>query len=136
MSAGGAPAGGERSTRQRAAIRDALARAGRPLAPSEIFDAARVHVPQLGIATVYRTLKSLAEEGVAHAVELPGEPARWELTGKRHHHHFHCRSCGGVFDAPGCVGGMEALVPSGFVLERHEIVLYGRCPDCVGLRNG
>ena len=43
----------ERSTRQRTAIRETLAEAGRPLSPQEILTAAHAQVPGLGIATVY-----------------------------------------------------------------------------------
>ena len=53
----------ERNTRQRSAIRDAIALADRPLLPQEVLEAAQHEVPGLGIATVYRNLKVLVEEG-------------------------------------------------------------------------
>jgi Fur family ferric uptake transcriptional regulator len=49
----------ERNTRQRSAIRDAIAQAQRPLLPHEVLEAARTEVPGMGIATVYRNLKAL-----------------------------------------------------------------------------
>ena len=82
------------------------------------------------MATVYRSIKSLVEGGDLVSVELPGEPARYELSGKRHHHHFHCRSCRKVFEVEGCPRDIESLVPGGFELEDHEVVLYGRCAGC------
>ena len=54
----------ERNTRQRTAIRDAIALANRPLLAQEVLDAAQNQVPGLGIATVYRNIKSLVEEDV------------------------------------------------------------------------
>ena len=119
-----------RNTRQRDAIRDALAAAGRPLSPLEILGAARESQPGLGLATVYRTIKALVESGAVHAVELPGAAARYELAGKHHHHHFHCRRCDGVFEIEACPAGIPRLLPRGFRLERHEIVLYGLCAGC------
>ncbi|NUN95068.1 MAG: transcriptional repressor, partial [Candidatus Omnitrophica bacterium] len=86
--------------------------------------------PGLGIATVYRTLKSLLEEGSVVAVEMPGQALRYEAAGKEHHHHFHCRGCGRVFEVEGCPTGIGRLTPPGFRLEGHEIVLHGLCPDC------
>ena len=86
--------------------------------------------PGLGIATVYRTLKSGVEGGWLQPVDLPGEPPRYEPTGKQHHHHFHCRSCDRVYEIEGCPDGLRNLTPPGFALEAHEIVLYGRCADC------
>jgi Fur family ferric uptake transcriptional regulator len=64
------------------------------------------------------------------AVEWPGEAPRYERADKRHHHHFHCRACGEVFDVEGCVPGIAALVPAGFSLENHEIFLSGTCAHC------
>jgi Fur family transcriptional regulator, ferric uptake regulator len=120
----------QRHTRQREAIRKALAEAGRPLSPQELLAAARGTLPRLGIATVYRTVKAMLEDGTVRAVELPGAPARYELSGKGHHHHFHCRACDGVFEVEACPGRMRGLLPGGFRLERHEIILYGLCADC------
>lgn len=119
-----------RQTRQRDAIRAALASAGRPLGPQEVLAAARGLQPGLGIATVYRTLKALTEEGSLRVVELPGTAARYEVAGKSHHHHFHCRSCDGVFEVEACPAGIRGLLPGGFRLEEHEIILYGRCAGC------
>lgn len=120
----------ERKTSQRQAIREAFEREKRPLAPNEVLAVAQEDVPKLGIATVYRTLKSLVDEGWLSPVELPGEPARYELAGLDHHHHFHCMGCGRVFDVPGCAKAVHDLLPKGYTLERHEIVLYGRCDAC------
>lgn len=120
----------ERSTRQRQAIREVMRELNRPLSPTEVLEAARHKVPSLGIATVYRTLKGLVEEGSAVTVELPGEAPRYELAGKQHHHHFHCTYCGKVFELEGCPGDFSAMLPRGFQTEGHEIVLYGRCIQC------
>jgi Fur family ferric uptake transcriptional regulator len=120
----------ERSTRQNTAIRQAIAAAGRPLSPTEVLDEARRHVAALGLATVYRTLKALLDEGVLQAVTLPGEVARYEIAHRGHHHHFRCDACQRVFDVEGCPGDLAGLAPPGFTVERHEITLYGQCPDC------
>lgn len=120
----------ERHTRQRGAIRQIIAEAGRPLSIREIHTAASRLVRGLGIATVYRTLRELRREGDLLAVELPAEPARYELAGKVHHHHFRCRSCDRVYDVEGCVTQLRALVPRNFRLEDHEVTLYGKCAAC------
>jgi len=120
----------QRNTRQRDAIRAALAAAGRPLSPQEILAAARDEHPGLGLATVYRTIKALVGAEAVREVALPGAASRYELAGKHHHHHFHCRSCDGVFEVEACPAGIKGLLPRGFRLERHEIVLYGVCKRC------
>ncbi|GGM91206.1 transcriptional repressor [Thermus composti] len=118
----------ERSTKQRRAIREAFLEAGRPLSPQEVLSLARRKVPSLGLATVYRTLKGLVEEGFLTAVALPGEPPRYEPAGQGHHHHFLCRRCGRVYELSGC--GLKADLPPGFQAEGHEVTVYGRCPEC------
>ena len=108
----------ERSTRQRSSIRTVMEEAGRPLLPAEILGAAQREVPAIGLA------------GEVQAVDLPGEATRYELSGRAHHHHFRCMSCNRVFNVPGCPGDMQRIAPEGFVVERHEMTLYGVCSDC------
>lgn len=122
----------QRKTRQRSAIREVIAEVDRPLGPAEILAEAKGRVPGIGIATVYRNVKALLEEGWLREVELPGEPSRYEVAGKDHHHHFRCRGCDRVFDIHGCPGNLAAMTPQGFEVEAHEIVLYGRCDGCTG----
>jgi Fur family ferric uptake transcriptional regulator len=120
----------ERNTRQRDAIRGAFEEADRPLSVQEAHALATRSVRGLGIATVYRSIKSFLEEDMLEVVELPGEPPRYELTGKDHHHHFRCRRCDRVFDIAGCSGSLQSKLPKGFRVETHEVILYGRCAAC------
>ena len=119
-----------RNTRQRTAIRDAIEQADRPLGPQELLELGRKDVPSMSLATVYRNINALLEEGEIIKVELPGQPALYESAGLQHHHHFHCESCGKTFDIEGCPGNLKPLLPKGFKLTGHEITLYGTCADC------
>lgn len=123
-----------RHTRQRAAIRAVLEGAHRPLSIGEVLELAKRLVPGLGIATVYRTVGALVEEGFLSQVEIGGEAARYETSGRGHHHHFRCRRCLRVFEVDGCLPGIRRLAPAGFILEDHEILLLGLCPDCTARR--
>jgi Fur family transcriptional regulator, ferric uptake regulator len=120
----------ERNTRQRAAIKEALALAQRPLLPQEVLDAAQAEIPGLGMATVYRNLKALVDDGTLRAVSLPGESPRFEMAHHHHHHHFQCTQCTKVFDVHACPGDLSKLAPAGFQVEDHELTLYGRCKAC------
>jgi Fur family ferric uptake transcriptional regulator len=120
----------QRQTNQRAAIEDCLHAAPHPMSLDELLQAARSQAPGLGIATVYRNLKRMVEEGAVVPVVLPEEPARYELAGKGHHHHFRCRLCHKVYDIPACIGDLGHLLPEGFRLEAHEILLFGLCRAC------
>lgn len=98
--------------------------------PQEVLEMAGSDAPSLSIATVYRALKKLADEGSICPVALAGEPVRYEAGGQAHHHHFQCRKCRRVYDVAGCVDELGRLVPVGFTLEEHVVILYGRCASC------
>lgn len=120
----------QRDTAQRRAIRRALRESGRPLGALEVLESSRRHAPKLGLATVYRTLKALGAEGEVATVELPGAAPRYEAAGKGHHHHFLCGGCGKVFELDGCLGSLKGLLPRGFRMSSHELLLHGRCRGC------
>jgi Fur family ferric uptake transcriptional regulator len=119
-----------RETRQRGAIRQALQSADRPMSTEDVLASAQRTVPGLGIATVYRNIRTALEEGWLVTVELPGQTPRYEVAGKDHHHHFHCRRCDQIFELSGCVQGLRDLLPRGFRVTGHEVVLYGYCRPC------
>jgi len=121
----------ERNTRQRHMLKEVFEAAGRPLSPHEALEIAREQLPGMGIATVYRTLKAFAEAGWLITVQIPGEPPRYEVSGKAHHHHFRCRRCMRVYETKGCPGNLKLMVPNGFRLENHEVILHGLCKPCV-----
>ena len=119
-----------RKTKQRDAIQQVFQDCDRPLSPDEVHALAGDHIPGIGIATVYRNLKSLVEHGILKTVEIPGSAARYELADLEHHHHFQCNDCDKVFDIPGCPGNLQKMTPPGFEVTAHSITLYGKCPDC------
>ena len=121
-----------RKTEQRDAIRAFLERVGRPVRVDEIVEGAGQTVSGLGPATVYRAVKAGVQDGWLREVAIPGVRAlAYEMSGKGHHHHFECRDCGRVYDVDGCPGRLAKLVPPGFEMFDHELILYGRCAECV-----
>lgn len=84
----------------------------------------------MSLATVYRNINALLDEGAITKVELPGQPALYEAAGLKHHHHFRCNTCGKTYDIDGCPGNFKPLLPKGFSLSDHEITLYGICAAC------
>ena len=123
-----------RRTKPREIICEALRRAARPLSPAELFEHGKALHPSLSLATVYRTIKTLCEDGELSAVTLPGCPARYESKecAAHHHHHFHCQECDRVFDVDGCHAEHVAEAPDGFLVQSHQVVLYGLCKECRG----
>lgn len=119
-----------RNTRQKGAIRAAFQQAGRPLSPDETLHYAQQEVNGISIATVYRNIGALVEDGWLLPVEIPGESTRYEVAGKEHHHHFHCKGCGKVFEIEGCAVQAKPRLPRGFRIKGHEYFVYGNCAAC------
>ena len=122
--------GMQRQTAQRDHIQAVFEGENRPLSPQEVLQKARRGAPRLGLATVYRTIKAFQEAGWLHAVAIPGQPPRYEWCDASHHHYFHCNACDQVFKLEGCADNLDSLVPRGFRIEGHEIMLVGKCPRC------
>ncbi len=122
--------GSNRKTKQRDALVSVLERAERPLSVAELLEAASKRIEGLGVATVYRAVGALLEEGRIEAVQIPGEPTRYERSDKGHHHHFQCEKCDRVFDIAGCLENLRKLVPPKFRVKEHSVMLYGVCATC------
>jgi Fur family transcriptional regulator, ferric uptake regulator len=124
-----------RQTRQKGAIRRAFIEAERPLSLEEALATAQEHHSGLGIATVYRNIKALVEDQWLTVVEIPGDSPRYEISGKKHHHHFHCNDCGKLYELEGCVEQIKPRLPRGFHATGHEFFLYGVCASCTPKRS-
>jgi len=122
----------ERMTQQRRAIMACFEAVDRPLSPGELLELAQRTIPNLGLSTVYRTLRALEVAGQIVPVDVPGDAPRYERAevAAHHHHHFHCRTCDRLYDIHGCPGGLQKMLPDGFQLEGHQITLSGVCDAC------
>ncbi len=120
---------GERNTRQKQAIRDAFVRAGRPLSTEEVHRAGQTVSAGLGLATVYRSIRSLLDDGWLAVVDVPGRNPLYEIAGKGHHHHFSCTNCSRVYEFEGCAT-VDAKPPRGFKTTGHDLTLFGICAAC------
>jgi Fur family transcriptional regulator, ferric uptake regulator len=120
----------KRNTRQKTAIRETFTEADRPLSPDEVLAGAQLRHPALGIATVYRNIQTLIDEGWLQTVEIPGDSTRYEVAGKEHHHHFQCNQCKKLYELDGCIPSFKPKLPRGFRATGHEFFLYGICAEC------
>jgi Fur family ferric uptake transcriptional regulator len=119
----------ERNTRQKQAIREAFERSDRPLSTDEVHREAERTSRGLGMATVYRSIKALLDDGWLSIVEVPGRNPLYEVAGKGHHHHFSCTNCERVYELEGCAT-VNAKLPPGFKATGHDVTFYGTCARC------
>ncbi len=118
-----------RRTRQRESVRAVIEAASRPLRADEVLLLAQEQVPELGLATVYRTLKLLVEEGELNEVKLRSGATRYESIQRDHDSYFLCDSCSRAFPVDTSISN-ELALPAGFMMRRRELTLLGTCPTC------
>lgn len=123
---------GGRVTVSRRLIVEALLGSPHHVTADELIDAVRVDHPEIAPSTVYRTLHSLAELGVARHVHVGHGPAVYHLADDRHSH-LVCHDCGVVIEVPpDLLAGpaRRVLRDHGFTLDTGHLALSGRCASC------
>lgn len=126
---------GFRITRGRRLVLDALERAERPLSPYALHDLLAGRGEEVDTVSIYRTLETLENNGLAHRVAFSGGylPCRLESEAGSCHHHLICRACGLVEEVhcPGMTAVEQgAAAESSFRIERHLVEFVGLCPAC------
>ncbi|MCK4317038.1 MAG: transcriptional repressor [Anaerolineae bacterium] len=127
-------AAGCRLTRPRRAVLRVVAEAACPLTPAQVHEQARVHYPQVGLVTVYRTLELLAELGLVRRIHTEeGCHGYVSVAMGEAGHHLVCTSCHQAVEFP-CTGLEETLAEverlTGFSIQEHWLELFGLCPAC------
>lgn len=96
---------GYKLTPQRRAILDVIIEnEGKHLSSEEIFEAVKKNCPEIGLATVYRTLQMLEKINVLCRNDFDDGCIRYEIvhTNEDHqHHHLICLNCGSVEEVKG-----------------------------------
>lgn len=127
------PAGGVRQTRQRRAIGEALEQADDFQSAQDIHDALRHTGDKVGLATVYRTLQSMAEAGEVDVLHGAAGETTYRRCSPDHHHHLVCRSCGRTVEvvAPTVEAWARSVAADhDFAEVSHTVELRGLCADC------
>ena len=124
---------GQRKTKQRELILNAISSAQGPISVNEIAEILDSSGNSTGIATIYRTINLLVEKKLIKCVRLQDAVQRYETANTPHHHHFHCEICDKVFDIEGCYlhfHDNEKKIPEGHTITSHEITFRGICKNC------
>jgi Fur family transcriptional regulator, ferric uptake regulator len=137
-----ASAGGkeQRVTKQRLAVSAALDDLDDFVSTQELYRILQNKGVSVSLATAYRILQSLADEGLVDVLRNgDGEAVyrRCAVTG--HHHHLLCRNCGKAVEveAPAVeTWAARTAQEHGFTEVAHTVEIYGLCPDCSARKAG
>jgi Fur family ferric uptake transcriptional regulator len=123
---------GGRVTRTRVAVVEALAHSDHPLTHEEVAASLTGDGVVHDRVTLYRALDWLVEQRLAHRVAGNDRAWRYGLVRQaaHHHAHFHCDRCGHVFCLENLQPAFALALPSGYRLDRAELILHGACPAC------
>jgi len=123
---------GQRYTEQRAAVyRYLVGTVSHPTA-DDVFTAVRSSIPDISLATVYKSLETLVGCGLAQKLAYGDGSARYDGRTDPHHH-ARCLVCGRVTDVVGRLadGALAEVRPAaGFAVEGYRLELLGRCSSC------
>lgn len=131
---------GLKMTRPREAVLRAFLDAEGHVTTDKLIAAARRIDPRIGQATVFRTVKLLAEAGLARGACSDDGPRQYEHA-YRHSHHDHlvCVECGAIVEFADTVieKAQEAIYSKyGYQSTGHRLELRGRCPSCAARQGG
>jgi Fur family ferric uptake transcriptional regulator len=121
------------ATTQRRIVLQALMERRSYVTPRELYAALHDAHPNIGQATVYRTLELLVEAGAATRFLQENNESKYIYCPSRHHHHLVCTRCGLVEDIDGCVIpalGATLEKRTSFQINEHAVTFYGFCSDC------
>ena len=124
----------QRLTKQRQAVLDELTRVTDFRSAQQIFEDLHSQGHRVGLATVYRSLQGLAEDGRVDTLRSSdGESLYRSCTSNHHHHHLVCRECGFTEEIE--QSQIESWVTRvaqahGFTGVEHSLELFSTCSTC------
>ncbi|HSR68453.1 MAG TPA: transcriptional repressor [Acidobacteriota bacterium] len=125
---------GLKMTRQREVVVTAFLKEEGHLSADELFTIVRKVDSKIGLATVFRTLKTLTDCGLAREIDLGDGRARFEHDYKQpHHHHLICEKCQTAieFSSPEFERLQEKIISQyEFKPTRHKLQIFGVCKRC------
>lgn len=107
------------------------------LSAEDVYLLVKEKAPEIGLATVYRTLELLSELRIIHKMNFGDGVARYDLrddNAEHHHHHLVCLNCGTVDEIfEDLLTGAEERVQTvyNFAILDHRLTFYGICHRCI-----
>lgn len=123
-----------RNTKQRQQILKVFYSKGGHISVDELYDILKKKYPNIGYATVYRTLKLFHNIGLAEGLKIGNQKMLYEHKYEnKHHDHLVCIKCGSLIEISS--NELEDLQEklakkNDFEIIDHKLILYGFCSKC------
>lgn len=111
------------------------------LSAEEVYNLVKLKAPDVGLATVYRTLELFLDFDIVHSMDFGDGRKRYEFGYSREagHHHYHhhliCLKCGRIIEVgEDLLDDLESRVSVdyGFEVQNHQLKIFGYCKSCKG----
>jgi Fur family ferric uptake transcriptional regulator len=125
---------GLKRTAQRDLILEVFLRTEEHLSSEDLYRVVQIEDPTIGHTTVYRTLKLLADAGLAREVRFGDGRTHYEHNYKHQHHdHMICSECGKIIEFYSAE--LEAIQDAmaakhRFEVTQHLLRIIGICASC------
>ena len=124
------PAKQQRRSRQRDAVGDYLRESDTFCSAQEIWTGLRDAGSTIGLATVYRAVQAMVDDGEIDALRTDDGESVYRHCGAGHHHHLVCRRCGRTVEVEGPAVERWAVTVAadhGFTDIEHTLEIFGTC---------
>lgn len=106
------------------------------LSAENVYLLVKHKAPEIGLATVYRTLELLSELSIIHKINFGDGVTRYEFRSEdeeHHHHHLYCLNCGAVNEIEeDLLDNIEKKIELefSFKIVDHRLTFHGICKNC------
>lgn len=122
-----------RYTKQREEILEAFLKADRHITVEELYNDLKKKDPEIGYATVHRTLKLMRECGLAEEIKVDSKTRFEQDCGRKHHDHLICIKCGEFIEVKDeKIEHLQNKLAemNDFTPKWHKLEIYGLCAKC------
>ncbi|MFZ5631886.1 MAG: Fur family transcriptional regulator [Bacillota bacterium] len=127
------------TTRRKSVLEVLLENKDKHLSAEEVYNLVKERDPDIGLATVYRTLELFSSFDIIHSMDFGDGRKRYEFGDSRvtghQHHHLICLKCGQILEVnEDLLEDLELRVSRdfGFAVHNHQLKIFGHCKDCKG----
>lgn len=122
------------NSKPRAQILDIFLKTEKHPTINDLYDLVRKKNPQIGLATVYRTMEVICDAGLARKIDFGDGTNRYEHKYRhQHHHHLVCLKCGRIIEITS--DKLETIQRQlakkhGFTIAKDTMKIFGTCKTC------